>query len=169
LVDSLNLRHRVTATVHTGGKALAVSGAYTCGSNLLRDLLINRCRHFMFSTALPPALGLWWREAIDRVKSDSVARTALHLAARNFRDELARHGLSPGGSEYIMPMILGTNDRCERIAQLLRTRDWDIRAIRSPTVREGTARLRISVHADHSPPMLAEVACAIAETLEVDR
>lgn len=169
LVDSLGLRHRVTATVHTGGKALAVAGAYICGSTLLRELLINRCRHFMFSTALPPALGLWWRETIDRAKLDIVARSSLHQAARVFRGELSQRGVTPGGSEYIVPVLVGADARCESIARQLRSRGWDIRAIRSPTVPEGTARLRISIHADHRPAMLAEVAAAVAELLETNR
>src|SRR5262249_39947709 len=58
-VDSAGLRRRVLATVHTGGKALGVAGAYVCGSALLRDLLVNLCRHFVFTTALPPAVGSW--------------------------------------------------------------------------------------------------------------
>src|SRR5262249_37524850 len=47
-VDAAGLRGRVLATVHTGGKALGVCGAYVCGSARLRELLINRCRHFIF-------------------------------------------------------------------------------------------------------------------------
>jgi 8-amino-7-oxononanoate synthase len=169
LVDSLALRRRVAATVHTGGKALAVAGAYICGSILLRELLINRCRHFMFSTALPPAVGLWWSEAIDRVKPDTAARAALRQAARVFREELTKLGVRPSGSEYIMPIVVGADDRCECVARQIRARGWDIRAIRSPTVPAGTARLRISIHADHAAPILAEVAAAVAEVLEANR
>ena len=57
LVDSLKLRSRVLATVHTGGKALAVPGAYLAGSALLKQFLVNRCRHLIFTTALPPLIG----------------------------------------------------------------------------------------------------------------
>jgi 8-amino-7-oxononanoate synthase len=163
LVDSLGLRRRVLATVHTGGKALAVPGAYICGSALLRELLINRCRHFMFSTALPPAVGLWWREAIARVQPDSAARTALHEAKAVFRRELAVQGISPGGTEYIVPVIIGDDAEAVRVAAQLQARGWDIRAIRTPTVPPGTARLRISIHSDHPPPLLAEVAAGVAE------
>src|SRR5205807_9317410 len=46
-VDAAGLRARVLATVHTGGKALGVCGAYVCSSAQLRELLINRCRHFV--------------------------------------------------------------------------------------------------------------------------
>src|SRR5438132_12246963 len=69
-VDAAGLRERVLATVHTGGKALAVAGAYLCGSALLRELLINRCRHFIFTTALPPIMAAGWPDALRRVRPD---------------------------------------------------------------------------------------------------
>jgi 8-amino-7-oxononanoate synthase len=165
-VDALGLRQRVLATVHTGGKALAVTGAYVCGSDLLKGILVNRCRHFMFSTALPPAIGLWWREAISRVRPDNSAREALHHAARYFRRALAEHGVRAIGTEYIVPIIVGSDAEAEHTARQLRQYGWDIRAIRAPTVPKGTARLRLSIHADHTPALLSEVAAGIASVMK---
>src|SRR5438445_5233067 len=76
-VDAAGLRARVLATVHTGGKALGAAGAYICGSTLLKELLINRCRHFMFTTALPATVGAWWLDALKPVQADAGGRTAL--------------------------------------------------------------------------------------------
>src|SRR5206468_6092509 len=69
-VDAAGLRSQVLATVHTGGKALGVAGAYVCGPARLKELLVNRCRHFIFTTALPAAIGAWWRDALIRVRAD---------------------------------------------------------------------------------------------------
>src|SRR5205823_11671494 len=80
-VDAAGLRGRVLATIHTGGKALGVCGAYLCGPALLRELLINRCRHFIFTTALPPVIGAWWLDALASVRTDSARRAALEQAA----------------------------------------------------------------------------------------
>ncbi len=166
LVDALGLRGRVTATVHTGGKALAVCGAYICASSLLRELLVNRCRHFMFSTALPPAVGPWWNEALDRVGPDAARRAALHATARRFRAELARHGVGALGSEYIVPVVIGDDAQAAEAATRLQARGWDIRAIRPPTVPDGTARLRISIHANHEPVRVDAVAADLADILK---
>jgi 7-keto-8-aminopelargonate synthetase-like enzyme len=165
LVDAAGLRGRVLATVHTGGKALGVTGAYVVGSALLRELLVNRCRHFIFTTALPPALGAWWCEALARVQGDDAARVRLHQAAGLFRAELARHRISAPGSHYIVPIVLGCDRAAVEAAARLRAAGWDIRAVRFPSVPAGSARLRVSVHADHGPEMLVAAAAAIARAV----
>jgi 7-keto-8-aminopelargonate synthetase-like enzyme len=165
LVDQAGLRQRVLATVHTGGKALGVGGAYVCCSALLKELLVNRCRHFIFTTALPPALGGWWLEALSRVRTDNDGRQTLHENAAFFRAELARHGVPGSGKDYIIPVVLGNDDSAVRAARMLQEAGWDIRAIRPPTVPAGTARLRISVHADHQRDLLRNAAAAVAEVL----
>src|SRR6266851_1208849 len=164
-VDAAGLRARVLATVHTGGKALGVAGAYICGSTLLRELLINRCRHFIFTTALPPALGAWWLDALRRARADDAGRTALPEAAAAFRGQLARSGAPALGGHYIVPVVLGKDIHAVQAAVRLRNAGWDIRAIRPPSVPSGSARLRISIHADHPQEMLAAAAAAVAEVM----
>jgi 7-keto-8-aminopelargonate synthetase-like enzyme len=164
-VDAAGLRTQVLATVHTGGKALGVAGAYVCGSTLLKELLINRCRHFMFTTALPPALASWWLDAARRVRADDAGRAALHEAAAVFRRQLARHGISARGGHYIVPVILGEDVRAVRAATRLQGAGWDIRAIRPPSVPLGSARLRVSIHADHLHETLLAAAAAVADAM----
>jgi 8-amino-7-oxononanoate synthase len=164
-VDEAGLRSQILASVHTGGKALGVAGAYVCGPAQLRELLINRCRHFIYTTALPPLLGAWWLEALARVQLDQAGRSALHQAARFFRAELTRHGVAARGAHYIVPVVLGDDARAMRAASILRQAGWDIRAVRPPSVPPGTARLRLSIHADHEPATLTAAAAAVAEAL----
>jgi 7-keto-8-aminopelargonate synthetase-like enzyme len=155
-------RNRVLATVHTGGKALAVPGAYICGSRQLRGLLINRSRHFIYTTALPPEIGHWWLEMLEQVPADEASRAALHQNAAIFRTKLAGHGIHPGGDDYIVLMILGDEERTMLAARQLQNAGLDIRGIRPPSVPEGTARLRVSIHADHDEAILNYAADEIA-------
>jgi len=163
LVDSLGLRSGVLATVHTGGKALGVPGAYICCSALLKQVLVNRCRHFIFTTAFTPLIGAWWLDAVERVQADATGRQRLHDNARLFRDELRRHGIQTPGEHYVVPVVLGDDSRAVRGAARLQNAGFDMPAIRPPTVPEGTARLRISIHADHDPETLRRAAAAVAE------
>jgi 8-amino-7-oxononanoate synthase len=161
-VDAASLRGRVLATVHTGGKALGVAGAYVCGTALLRELLINRCRHFIFTTALPPSIGAWWLDALARVQADDAARAALHQGAATFRARLADQGVPALGDHYIIPVVLGADNKAVQAAERLREAGWDIRAIRPPSVPSGSARLRISIHADHAEETIVAAAAAVA-------
>jgi len=161
LVDALALRDQVLASVHTGGKALAVPGAYIVGSRLLKDLLINRCRQLMFTTALPPQIAAWWLDALDLVCRDEASRTALHERARVFRAELHDRGFAVGGTHYIASIVLGPDALALRAARCLQEAGFDVRSIRPPTVAEGTARLRVSIHADHDVAVLRRLAEAL--------
>ncbi len=186
-VDALGLRPRLLATVHTGGKALGLCGAYICGSRLLKEYLVNRCRHLIFTTALPPLLGPLWLAGIERVQQDAEGREWLAANVRHFREELARRPLGGAGSalassqgassmapviggadalSYIMPVIVGADAAAVAVAQRLQQRGYDVRAIRPPSVPPGTARLRISIHADHSPELLSGLAEALQETFQ---
>jgi 8-amino-7-oxononanoate synthase len=167
-VDAAGIRDSVLASVHTGGKALGVHGAYICGSPLLKDYLINRCRHLIFTTALPPELGTWWLEMLGDVQGDRASRQALHENAALFRSELAKLGIPALGDTYVVPVVLGEDPKAVSVARQLQQTGYDIRAIRPPSVPPGTARLRISIHADHDPNMLREVAGKLASALGVD-
>ncbi len=166
VIDAAGLRGRILASVHTGGKALGVAGAYICGSALLKKLLINRCRHFMFTTALPGAVGVWWLDTMRRVQADHAGRRSLHEAAATFRSELTRHGIPALGGHYIVPVVLGEDRRAMLAASRLQQQGLDIRAIRPPSVPPGSARLRISIHADHPQETLAAAAAAVAEAIK---
>ena len=150
------------ATVHTGGKALGLPGAYIAGPKLLKEYLVNKCRHLIFTTAMPAAVGAWWRDRIPQVQSDDAGRESLHRNAAAFRDSLGVHDITAPGSHYVVPVIVGQDEPSVRAATILQEHGYDVRAIRPPTVPHGTCRLRVSVHADHDPGVLTRLANAIA-------
>ena len=77
LVAKLGLGDRVPIQMGTLGKALGGFGAYVAGSKALRELLINRCRSFIFTTALPPAVMAMAMAAIDLVSGNRKTANAL--------------------------------------------------------------------------------------------
>lgn len=156
---------RPLASVHTGGKALGLMGAYICCSKLLKEYLINKCRHLIFTTALPPAIGQWWLERIPQVQRDRHRREKLHRNAALFRERLASHGIRPPGSHYVVPVIVGDDQPAVQAAFLIQAMGFDVRAIRPPSVPHGTCRLRISIHADHDPADLVSLADGVAEAV----
>lgn len=165
-VDDAGIRSRVLASVHTGGKALGVPGAYICCSKLMKDYLINRCRHLIFTTALPAACGNWWLEMLPKVQADDEGRQSLRRAAMFFHTELLSHGVTAQGDSYIVPVVLGDDPRAVQAARNLQAQGYDIRAIRPPSVPPGTSRLRVSIHADHDIEMLRKLAEAIGASVK---
>jgi 8-amino-7-oxononanoate synthase len=162
LVADAGLSRRVLATVFTCGKALASSGAFVCGSETLRSFLITRARTFIFSTALPPYFAAHVRAGFELASRADADRARVIALAEFLRAELRRRGLEvPAGPSPIVPVILGENERAMRVAQRLCAAGFGVRAIRPPTVPQGTARLRLSITARHTENVLAELAAAI--------
>jgi 8-amino-7-oxononanoate synthase len=131
--------------LHTCGKALGVSGALLGASATLCDYLVNRARGFIYSTAPSPLMAAAVREAL-RMLVDEPKRRADFDGLRAFANkELAEKLGMEGSGSQILPVIIGDNGRAVRIAARMRVEGFDIRAIRPPTVPEGTARLRIAI------------------------
>ena len=134
----------------TLGKALGAFGAYVCGSRALIDYLINACRSFIYTTGLPPAVAAAAREALRIVETEPERIARLHRNIAFFREGLRSAGFDvPPDGTPIFPVIAGDADRALRLAEDLLERGVFARAIRPPTVPEGTARVRATVSAAH--------------------
>jgi 8-amino-7-oxononanoate synthase len=151
------------AIVSTFGKALGLAGAFVAGPRVVIDYLVNRARPFLFTTAPPPILVAAAGILLDLAQAEPERRErVLGLAAR-LRAALAARGIGvPRGEGPIVPVLLGGNDRALRVAEEVRRQGYDVRAIRPPSVPPGTARLRISVHADHGEGEIDGLAAAVA-------
>lgn len=137
--------HANIVVLHTCGKALGASGALLGASATLCDYLVNRARGFIYSTAPSPLMAAAVREAL-KVLADEPQRRAEFEALWSFANaELAEKLDVEGSGSQILPVLIGDNGRAVRIAARMRAQGFDIRAIRPPTVPEGTARLRIAI------------------------
>jgi 8-amino-7-oxononanoate synthase len=159
-VEELGLRDRVLATMHTGGKALGSGGAWVAGSRVLRDVLVNRARTFIFSTAPLPVLAAALDAALDIVGDEPNRREELHRKALLLRSALDAHGLHAGGTSPIVPIIIGSNESAVWLQRELMACGFDVRAIRPPSVAPGTARLRVTVRVPLNDDELLEFAGA---------
>jgi len=151
LVAKIGLGDRVLVQMGTLGKALGGFGAYVAGSKALRELLINRCRSFIFTTSLPPAVMAMAIAAIGLVEREPQRRQALRGNSAALRGGLAALGYALGGSRsQILPLIVGDAQQCMKLSQRLLDRGVFAQGIRPPTVPPGTSRLRITLMATHT-------------------
>jgi 7-keto-8-aminopelargonate synthetase-like enzyme len=151
VVAKLGLGDRVLVQMGTLGKALGGFGAYVAGRRALRELLINRCRSFIFTTSLPPAVMAMAIAAIDLVKREPERREALWHNCRSVAEGLRALGFQPGASSSpILPLIIGDAAKCMKFSEQLLERGVFAQGIRPPTVPQGTSRLRITLMATHT-------------------
>jgi 8-amino-7-oxononanoate synthase len=163
-VAEAKLAGQVFSTVHTCGKALAAAGAFVCGSEPLRRLLINRARTFIFNTALPPYFASQVAAGMRLAASAEAERARLADLGSFLKNELQQNGFDTAGSDsHIVPVVLGSNDTALAFAANLQARGYGIRAIRTPTVPAGTARLRVSLTAKLTQPILADLVDALIQ------
>ena len=137
--------------VGTLGKALGAAGAFVAGCEALIAWLWNRARSFVFSTGLSPAVAKGALEALRLSIATPSLREGALARASELRFGLERCGISPIGHGVIVPWILGEPASALRVATELQSQGIFVQAIRPPTVPPGTAPLRMTACASHSP------------------
>jgi 8-amino-7-oxononanoate synthase len=136
----------IVGSTHTCGKALASAGAFVCGSRVLIEHLINTARTFIFSTAMPPYMAGQIAAALRLAVGMDAHRAELLARSRRFAATLRAQGWDTAGSTtQIVPAIVGENEDALHAAAYLQEQGFAVRAIRPPTVKEGSARLRFSI------------------------
>ncbi len=154
----------------TLGKSLGSFGAFVAGSERLRDLLVNTARSFIFSCALAPAQVESARAALRLVDREPWRRQRLAQNCDRLRLRLASHGISTAPSTtHILPVVIGENAPTMAVCEALLERGYYAQGIRHPSVRRGSARLRITPMATHREDEIDGLAEAIAEILAVQR
>jgi len=135
----------------TLGKALGVSGAFVAGSKNLIETLIQFSRTYTYTTAMPAVLAETLRESLLIIQDEGWRRKKLMELIHYFKKSAQQIGLKLQASETaIQPLMIGANDEAVSITNNLMKKNILVVAIRPPTVVENTARLRITLSANHS-------------------
>ena len=152
--------------IGTLGKAFGAAGGFAAGSATLRKYLVNRSRTLIFTTAPPPPVAAAALAALEIIRGndgnarrDSLASRVLQFQSR-LPSKAGRLPLSP-----IFPIILGPDRAAVDASRALRATGFFVQPIRPPTVPDGTARLRITLSANHSSNDVDALAHALAHLL----
>jgi len=166
LAEALGLQQEVDLQMGTLGKAAGSAGGYLAAEQSLIDLLVNKARSFIYSTAPPPAQVASASAAFDIITSAEGAslreKLRNHLSLLHSSCKDTSLNTKPWTLETpILPLILGNNDSALSASQALRAKGFLVPAIRYPTVPKNTARLRITLSAAHSAPQIQSLAEAL--------
>lgn len=142
----------VPVLVGTFGKALGTFGAFVAGDADVIELLLQRARSYIYTTALPPAVAAATRRALDIVQQEPWRRQHLQSLVERFRAGARQRGLQLVESATpIQPLVLGSEAKALAASAQLAAAGYRVTAIRPPTVPAGTSRLRITLSAAHTP------------------
>lgn len=149
---ALGLEEHIFARVHTFGKAMGVHGAVICGSQELIDYLINFARPFIYTTALPLhslfSIDAAFDHLSENIELQKSSKEKIFYFNSLFNQKIGKNEnmLRMESNTPIQPIVVPGNARVKAIAESLQQSGFDVRPILSPTVKEGSERLRISIH-----------------------
>jgi 8-amino-7-oxononanoate synthase len=170
LCEHFAVEQLVDIRIGTLSKAFGSLGGFVAGSRELIELIFNRARSYIFSTAQPESIANATIAALEIVRNEPQRREKLSSLAESLRNQLRNQGFEIGAtSSQIIPVILGSPEVTMHVHLELKTRGFFVPAIRPPSVAADACRLRISLTADHQESTLKELCQALAAaTANVD-
>ena len=152
----------------TFGKALGVFGAFIAGQTQLIELLIQRARTYIYTTALPPALAATALMSLRLLDDEPWRREHLQSLIKRFQEGAVQLGLPVlPSSTPIQPLMVGSASAAVKLSDKLFRQGFFISAIRPPSVPNNTARLRITLSAAHTEEQIDHLLDALLETVAV--
>lgn len=164
LAEEKGLLEKTDILVAPLGKAAGCAGAVAAGPAAVMEMLINRGRPLIYTTASPPACAAAALAAIGIIQSEPQRRKRLAENAAYLRRRLKEMGLDIGRTDsQIIPVMAGESETALRWASRLEAEGYFVTAIRPPTVPKGTARLRLSVQYAHTQEQMDGLCRVLAE------
>ena len=164
LVQHLNIEAAVFARIITFGKALGCHGAAILGNQLLCTYLINFCRSFIYTTALPPHSLATIYSAYNTLKV-SQNRYNLEENIAHFKTEIVKNNLQDSfisSNSAIHCCVISGNDSVKTVAIALQDAGFNVKPILSPTVPEHQERLRFCLHSYNTKKDITKVLQTLA-------
>ena len=151
LICQLGLENEIFASIVTFGKALGCHGAIVLGSKLLREYLINFSRSFIYTTAASfhQVASIKMAYKLLPESGDEILKLRDNIQLFKTSTHLTGNNLLPSDSA-IQCLVVASNEKAKHIAVELQNAGLDVRPILSPTVPQGTERLRICLHSFNS-------------------
>jgi 8-amino-7-oxononanoate synthase len=140
----------IDITMATMGKAFATGGAFIACDKQLRDYLINFSRHYIYSTAISPAIAWASKASIELIKNEQWRRDKIIELSALFKRNLSSHIEIITTHSSIHAIVIGDEQKTIQVSDMLKKQGFWVTPIRPPTVAVNSSRLRVTICADHS-------------------
>ena len=152
-------------TMATFGKALATSGAFVACEEDVYQFLVNFSRHYIYSTAISPALAWATKKSIEIIQTENWRREKIAELSALFSSRLKSEIKLIAGNSSIHAVVIGDADKTMLVSQKLRERGLWVSAIRPPTVPKNSSRLRVTLCANHNTKQIMQLADVLNEVI----
>lgn len=139
-----------TVIMATFGKAIGTGGACIACNEVMADYLVNECRHYIYSTAISPAMAFATKTSIELIQQQQWRRDKLTDLVALFKRSLLQEITITSSESSIIGVIVGSEAAALKMSELLKQRKFWVTAIRPPTVPNGQSRLRVTINSAHN-------------------
>ncbi|KGJ93863.1 aminotransferase class I/II-fold pyridoxal phosphate-dependent enzyme [Colwellia psychrerythraea] len=140
----------IDITMATMGKAIGTSGAFLTCSEELYEYLVNFSRHYIYSTAISPAIAWATKKSIELIKKEHWRREKICELSVLFTKLLAENVELVTTESSIHAIIIGDEKKALNVSEQLKKQGIWLTAIRPPTVANNSSRLRVTICASHN-------------------
>ncbi len=155
--------------VGTLGKAFGTAGAFIAGAMQPIEVLLQRARSYLFTTAQPPALAVATLASLNLVRAADERRAAWRARVAQFQKSLPDTFTLMPSPTPIQPLLIGESVDALAAAQHLERAGLWVPAIRPPTVPVGSARLRVTFSALHTQGQVEQLLTELENLQTVGR
>jgi 8-amino-7-oxononanoate synthase len=149
----------------TFGKALATSGAFIACDEDMHEYLVNFSRHYIYSTAISPAVAWATKTSVKLARNESWRRDNISQLSQLLTDKLDDSIQIIPSSSSIQAIIIGSEDKTINVCQQLKNKGVWLTAIRPPTVAKNSSRLRVTITVKHKDKDIMHLAEVLNEVL----
>lgn len=162
---SFETEQKIDVVMATFGKALATSGAFIACSTELKEYLVNYCRHYIYTTALSPAIATATNTSIQLIQKEQWRRQKIQSLSELFISLLDCDVEVLPTESSIHALVIGDENKTLAIAEKMKKHGYWLTAIRPPTVKANSSRLRVTICANHNVNNIRGLASALNKVI----
>lgn len=159
-------KSHIDIVMATFGKAIATSGAFIACDEKVFEYLVNFSRHYIYSTAMSPAMAWATKASIELIQQEQWRREKISQLSNLFVNQLSDDFEVLPTDSSIHAIVIGSEEKTLKMSDELKKQGIWLSAIRPPTVTNNKSRLRVTICANHNIKNITWLAHCLNKCIE---